>query len=204
MADQEREPLEYSWGTVSLPFLRAVWPFGEESLEHLIRGIARSAGEELTKRAEDRTPVFLSLISRARDYVYTVSGQLHPKFWEQPPVLQALRGRLAEGVRVHLLFGKPGITSPEEAENVVRRVNPGIIDLKLQYSNQLRLFWVDERPRIHFTVVDGMHIMHEEICSSGITPATITRFKDRKWASPWSERFVNITVRDKLSRELFA
>jgi hypothetical protein len=112
---------------------------------------------------------------------------------EDPDIQRLVSTNLARGVRFEIIFSKPGTSYTEQVEELVRLENPGTFELKHQYREQLRLFWVNGHPRVEFAVVDSQHALLEEPDHAvGTLPATITRYRDPAWAGLLESRFYEV------------
>lgn len=152
--------------------------------------IRSAAGEDWTLSGRDQKFGLLRLMSRARESLYFVTGGLDPRFFESMDVLDMISHKLRRGVDVQALFSSEGVATAQEAEESLRRDNPGIASLKEEFGSKLRLFWVRRTPGLHYLVIDGTDVMNEEPDhASGFPPATITRRGDRRWAREWVEAF---------------
>lgn len=163
--------------------------------------VRKAAGEEWIADGEDATPVFLELISKAQSTIRICTSNLRPEFFEQQEILSAFLTRLESGVNIEIVFAKPGVNSTTEARDAVLRENPGIIRLNELFPDRLRLFLAESRPRLQFTVVDGVYVLNTAPDRYDEHPPVIVRLFDKKWGQEWDKGFID--VRDNYTQKAF-
>ena len=87
-----------------------------------------------------------NLFRLANQSINIVSGSLHPFFWQDRRILDALRDRIEQGVSVSVLCGPE---SNDQSFEALQALKPELLRR------------LPEVPKIHFMVVDNRHVRFE-------------------------------------------
>lgn len=152
--------------------------------------ILRTAREQWSEAGESPVPFVRRLLAKSNHDVLMVCGDLRPEILENKSIQIILRDKLTQGVRLEFIFDKGEASSKRDAGKLVRRDNPQIAGLKDQFPDQIRLYWLQDRPTVDFVVVDSRHTYVEvEDHQPGTPPATVTRYDDPTLAETLVDRF---------------
>lgn len=119
-------------------------------------------GREYTARGEDSTAQVYSILTRARKSITIAHHGLESEFFEDQLFQRFLQGKLKAGVRSEIVFTKPKAASFAEANEMVAKENPELLQLKHSFPDNLRLFWVSGNLNYQFVVVDTEHLIFTE------------------------------------------
>ena len=116
----------------------------------------------------------------ATSSIRIVAGELTNLFYSDPRTLQALEKAREKGVCVEIVHG------PARDENVAA----------LLQARGVKLYMLDERPRIHFTIVDGKHAKVEDFHEPGqVNRVYYIKYNTEYLAASLEEKFATLKAK---------
>lgn len=162
---------------------------GKSFLTKVMHAVLGSPNE-VWATADENDGVYADLLKRAEQTVKIVCGECDPRLFEQKSIIAAIKNLLEHNGKVELVLGTlEGEESAEEVRTRLRRKNKLLSKVLSEYQKQAQVYVASERPDLHYTVVDGKHVLFEEPHEPYKTRETRTRFDDEKLAKAWEQRF---------------
>ncbi len=149
-----------------------------------------SPNEVRTTSNDEGDKAYADFLKRAERTVKIVCGECDPRLFEQKSIIGAIENLLVHNGKMELIVGT--LDNEESAEEVrarLHRNNKLLSEVLSKYQNQAYVYVASKRPDLHYTIVDGKHVLFEEPHEPYKRRETRARFDDEKLAKAWEQRF---------------
>lgn len=145
----------------------------------------------LSKLTPDETrDSYISHIVDFKKSVKIVTGEANSKLFDRRDLAQALREGLSLGNDRVFEFVFHKSDDKETAQAEFQAENKELVDLKLEFSDRVHIYWSPIRPGQHYAVIDnGKKAILEEPNHIGYKSFWATIVFDKSRAEGWAKRF---------------
>lgn len=162
---------------------------------HLLKIRGESLYYKHLNKDEQSWPYLVRLIKRTQKIIRVKCGEVDPKFWEKPEIIDELREFLQRDGAVEFVFSKfnedgSPVTSLERAKQLLEGENKNLVALAKQFPKRVRLYWLKERAKQHYQIGDNQDLIMEEFnhAVNGKRSADIL-FNYNSYSETWIKRF---------------
>jgi hypothetical protein len=133
---------------------------------------------------------YIQLTSGANKSVKIVAGEANRQLFNEKAFVDGLRTFLSHNPKGTFKLICHKDDDRKVAEEMFKKQNKLLVDLKHDIKDRVQIFWVSKRPHQHYAVIDdGRLAILEEPDHKPFAPFDGLVTYDKNWAHEWSKRF---------------